>query len=123
MRVSWPVTQQQAVYQESVSAGTCLLSRCLALDMRVTISCAHRLPKGEGGKSWMTPRSRQHKHLFGRATLLFHHFLKLWEEKRSNNELTRRCVEPWYQRNKETTLTGTTLSEDMLHYHEVSGSY
>jgi hypothetical protein len=35
--------------------------------------------------------------MFERATLLFRHFLKLWYEKRRNNELTRSCEEPWYE--------------------------
>jgi hypothetical protein len=39
------------------------------------------------------------KHMFGRVTLHFGRFLKLWDEQGRNNELTRRRVEPWYGNN------------------------
>jgi hypothetical protein len=35
--------------------------------------------------------------LLGRVTLLLDHFVKLLDEQRRINELTRRCVEPWYE--------------------------
>jgi hypothetical protein len=35
------------------------------------------------------------KHLLGRVTLLFDHFLKLLDER--HNELTQHCVVPWYE--------------------------
>jgi hypothetical protein len=37
------------------------------------------------------------KNLFGRVTLLIGRFLKLGDEQRRINGLTRRCVEPWYE--------------------------
>jgi hypothetical protein len=38
-RIVASITQQRAVYQESVSARTCLSSRCLAVGWYVTILC------------------------------------------------------------------------------------
>jgi hypothetical protein len=40
-RIVVRVTQQRAVYQESVFPGTCLSSRCLAVGRYVTISCVN----------------------------------------------------------------------------------
>jgi hypothetical protein len=36
-RIVVSITQQRAVYQESVSLGTCLLSRCPATGLRITL--------------------------------------------------------------------------------------
>lgn len=65
------------------------------------------------------------KHLSGRVTLLFGHFLNLWDEKRCNNEFTRRYVEPCYEKDinaiKKQCQLGYTAEDfalSMLHIYQ-----
>jgi hypothetical protein len=52
------------------------------------------MAKCEASEWWMTARSRQHKHSFGRAFLLIDNFLKHRDEQRINDlkVLQRWCI-------------------------------